>query len=227
MPEPGRKEITGKRRYVCDACQLVFLDEELKGRYSRKSRKCIRCLVVEKSQVGEIELPGCFGYGYDGTLEECSSLCAVREACIIQVVENRKLQWELSPEVLGHKSEYHDDYGKMSFAQCVVRILKAAGRPMHWQDIWPIMEKLTVGRFMVKGEPKGVGQKELDNIRQSIGHGKDLVELSDNYFIWEALWSPEIGGRMLSKKIKGLRRRGVKSLNQILAEMEAYEDEKI
>lgn len=207
MPEAGRTEITGHRRYICESCELVFLDEEVGLRYSRSRKRCIRCIVVERLNDGLLELPSCYGIEYDGSLRECTQLCAVREACIIQIMEDKT--WELSHD------RSHGTAHRMSYEQVCVRILRAAGRPMHWKDLWPILEKQTVGRYKNSGH-----HAQLGYVRTELKSCKDIAFLGDNYFMWAALWRPEMGGRLGHSRIGYVRSPETKTLNQILREMD-------
>lgn len=175
--------------YQCKSCGLIFLPEEISTRYDLAQRWCVRCVLLNKNvAIDGMELPKCFGKLYDGAAPACTRVCQVTQPCLIQFVDDRSIDWSLSIERRGVRYSK----GRIPLSLHAIRILKAAGRPMHIIDLCPLVHKASKGRLNL-GHKKSSWHPHL---RSRLVRSPDVVALGNDFFIWIGCWNPNMGGQV-------------------------------
>lgn len=182
-------KLSGNYTYRCISCDLVFLPEEEPSRYIKSKQKCVRCLVNEKAASGEFVLPSCYGLRYNSLEESCVRLCTLREACIVQAVDESSTAWSLEKKYLSPKNQKHHG-GRFQYIHHVVRILRTAGRPMHSDDIAAIVAFNNDGQEVYQKDRKEWNRK----IRKSCEQCEAVVCLGENFYVWVGVWNLRDGG---------------------------------
>jgi hypothetical protein len=172
-----------KDQYTCRKCSLLFLPEELPDRFNSRTNYCIRCQTNLLLAKNNTEPPSCYGALYDGISLACTTLCSLKEACIIETTDTQSKQWALDVD------KRYAKYGMMPILRHVVHLLRALGRPIHLYDMAPLLEKTTKGRF--KMDPRMLW---VNTIKKNMIRCPDIVDLGLNFFIWKGCWDPEQGG---------------------------------
>lgn len=149
-----------------------------------KEKKCIRCWVYELSSQGKIEVPACFGKLYLGD-GGCGS-CSLREACRIDLFD-RALA---SPDV----GLQQDLQGEPSFVDYVHRVLRMAGKPLHIQDLAPLLMELSHGKFQPEVD------KSYRMLWSTLLRAKQVVSLGDGFFVWSGYQIEEKAEQLTERK---------------------------
>ena len=175
LSHPGFRD----ERLQCKSCSLLFLAEEsaLK-RFSRSHHKCARCVAVERSDNGALELPRCFGKSYDNVNKLCSELCTLKQACIIQFADGKITNWKLN--------DYQRSNRKPTFRVELVRILRVAQQPLHIRDLMALLSKVTIGRISYNRPDWRTA------IAQTLQQSDQVVSLGHSYYIWLGIWNPDV-----------------------------------
>jgi len=183
--------------YRCVICDLTFLLEELPERYIKSKRTCVRCLVNEKINNESLVVPVCFGRKYDGADENCTRYCTLRHACIIETVDFSSSKWAIERKILVPKTSKKGGR-KFRFVPHVLRLLRTAGRPMHLEDIAPIIA------YNNGGQAKFKENRIKWNFRvlESLENCADVVKLGENFYIWAGIWNLRDGGKIHSQESK-------------------------
>jgi hypothetical protein len=166
----------------------VFLPEEIPERYNKNQRTCVRCLVADKQRKSELVLPSCYGTKYDSLEESCVRHCALKHACIIETVDTLSHKWIFNRIHLVCRSGRR----RRSFCHShhIVRLLRVAGRPMHLDDIAPIIAYNNGGAEEFK---KNRNMWKV-SILKSLEQCSDVVRIGGNFFIWAGIWDLKNGG---------------------------------
>lgn len=169
--------------YTCRKCKLVFLPEETPHRFNSRQKLCARCSLFLRLKGKTSSLPSCFGKEFEGASLTCSSICTATEACLIQTIDNRSIQWSLDVDKKFAK------HREMPLIQHAVRILRSAGHPLHLYDLAPILEKTTKKRFHM--DPRMMWTQKIN---KSLCRCPDVISLGQGFYVWRGCWDPQQGG---------------------------------
>lgn len=167
------------RRYKCQSCELLFASDEVPELFSTKTHLCARCHWLQQNDLRRVRLPECFGLSYDGMELLCTRRCLVTKGCLIQFIDQKAVGWSLDIDARYNRRK------KATLQQHAVYILRALGRPIHVQDLAPLIYKVTGGKFAFGGETHW--RQRLSDLLQRCS---DVAHLGDNFFVWVALWEP-------------------------------------
>lgn len=182
----------------CRNCYMPFIHEEIReGVMDPERNWCIRCIVDEKHQEGTLQLPPCYGIAYQASNIICSQQCQVSAACLIELIdvtfENERM------ERLEHWPRQN---GMMGIGAVAERILRALQRPMHIQDLGPIVERETAGRFRIHpgSGPKHRANRWQDELNSALQQRPSVVDLGGQFYVWKKCWDLSKGGEVLTRQ---------------------------
>lgn len=149
----------------------------------------MRCLIREKSERGEIKLPSCFGKKYDGFEEACVRSCNLSGGCMVDMVDALSGKWILEKEYIAPKHQKKVGR-KFKFLHHVSRILRAAGRPMHIDDIAPLVAQRNGGEDEYQKDRIRWQKRTRSSLQRSMA----AVDIGYGFFIWAGIWDLRDGG---------------------------------
>lgn len=168
-----------KTQFICESCGLVFMEEEYHiGRFSISRNMCARCVVHEKEEKGEIQIPACFGISYDAGQFLCTDRCTLNQACLIQFLDKNTVRWDLEDYLMNPRRED-------SYKYICSRVLKLVGRAMHIFDLAPILETLTEGAYCIENDP------DCHKLTQKLRRRDEIHYLGDGLYVWFLYWNKE------------------------------------
>lgn len=203
-------EDTGKVKqrtntFKCSRCNLPFFDEDVGYTYSVRRKMCIRCVILEMSYEGVINLPDCFGVGHDYRKKECMEECSLKKGCLLEWIDERQFRWNAES-----KSKYSRNH--ISRIDMIVRILKRAGTPLHLFEIFALLEKHSNGHYYFSGT-----QKQRLNLQVALKKSTRVAHLGSEIYLWAGYWKEEDGGEIIYNETyltpyHDNRRKGVKTI---------------